>query len=52
MGERKKNLFALPPEERARAGLGFQHPVEIGRRLRVLRLIYNTVQGARQDELD
>ncbi len=52
-----KNLFALSPEERARAGvfLGFQYPVEIPgvSNSGFLRLAYNTVQGARgRDELD
>ena len=52
-----KDLFALPPEERARAGifLGFQYPVEIPgvANTQFLRLAYNTVQGARgKDELD
>jgi Fe-S cluster assembly ATP-binding protein len=52
-----RNLFELPPEERARAGLflGFQYPVEIPgvANAQFLRLAYNTVQGARgKDELD
>ena len=52
-----KDLFALTPEERARAGLflGFQYPVEIPgvSNSSFLRLAYNTVQGARgRDELD
>jgi len=52
-----KDLFALAPEERARAGvfLGFQYPVEIPgvSNSAFLRLAYNTVQGARgRDELD
>ena len=52
-----KDLFALSPEERARAGvfLGFQYPVEIPgvSNSGFLRLAYNTVQGARGcDELD
>jgi len=52
-----KDLFALSPEERARAGvfLGFQYPVEIPgvSNSGFLRLSYNTVQGARGcDELD
>jgi Fe-S cluster assembly ATP-binding protein len=52
-----KNLFDLPPEERARAGLflGFQYPVEIPgvSNSAFLRLAYNTVQTARgKDELD
>ncbi len=52
-----KDLFALAPEERARAGLflGFQYPVEIPgvANAQFLRLTYNTVQGARgKDELD
>jgi Fe-S cluster assembly ATP-binding protein len=52
-----KNLFDLPPEERARAGLflGFQYPVEIPgvANAQFLRLTYNTIQGARgKDELD
>lgn len=51
------NLFAMAPEERARAGLflGFQYPVEIPgvTNSSFLRLAYNTVQGARgKDELD
>ena len=52
-----KNLLALPPEERARAGmfLGFQYPIEIPgvSNSAFLRLAYNTIQGARgKDELD
>jgi Fe-S cluster assembly ATP-binding protein len=52
-----KDLFTLAPEERSRAGLflGFQYPVEIAgvSNSAFLRLIYNTVQGARgKDELD
>jgi Fe-S cluster assembly ATP-binding protein len=52
-----RNLFELPAEERARAGLflGFQYPVEIPgvANAQFLRLAYNTVQGARgRDELD
>ena len=52
-----RDLFALEPEERARAGLflGFQYPVEIPgvTNSAFLRLAYNTVQGARgKDELD
>ena len=52
-----KDLFALAPEERSRAGvfLGFQYPVEIPgvSNSAFLRLAYNTVQGARGcDELD
>ena len=52
-----KNVFAMMPEERARAGLflGFQYPVEIPgvSNSAFLRLAYNTVQGARgRDELD
>jgi Fe-S cluster assembly ATP-binding protein len=52
-----KNLFELPPEERARAGLflGFQYPVEVPgvTNSSFLRMAYNTVQGARgKDELD
>jgi Fe-S cluster assembly ATP-binding protein len=51
------DLFTLPPEERARAGLflGFQYPVEVPgvANSQFLRLTYNTVQGARgKDELD
>ena len=51
------DLFALAPEERARAGLflGFQYPVEVPgvANSQFLRLTYNTVQGARgKDELD
>ncbi|GKS68660.1 iron-regulated ABC transporter ATPase subunit SufC [Nitrosomonas sp. PY1] len=52
-----KNLLALPPEERARAGLflGFQYPIEIPgvANTQFLRLAYNTIQGQRgKDELD
>ena len=52
-----RDLFALAPEERSRAGvfLGFQYPVEIPgvSNSAFLRLAYNTVQGARgRDELD
>jgi Fe-S cluster assembly ATP-binding protein len=52
-----KDLFAMPAEERARAGLflGFQYPVEVPgvANSQFLRLAYNTVQGARgRDELD
>ena len=52
-----RDLFELPAEERARAGLflGFQYPVEIPgvANAQFLRLAYNTVQGARgRDELD
>jgi Fe-S cluster assembly ATP-binding protein len=52
-----RDLFALAPEERARAGvfLGFQYPVEIPgvSNSAFMRLAYNTVQGARgRDELD
>ena len=52
-----RNLFELPPEERARAGvfLGFQYPIEVPGvgNSAFLRLTYNTVQGARgKDELD
>jgi Fe-S cluster assembly ATP-binding protein len=52
-----RNLFAMPAEERARAGLflGFQYPVEIPgvANAQFLRLAYNTIQGARgRDELD
>jgi Fe-S cluster assembly ATP-binding protein len=51
------DLFALAPEERARAGLflGFQYPVEVPgvTNAAFLRLAYNTVQAARgKDELD
>jgi Fe-S cluster assembly ATP-binding protein len=51
------DLFALQPEERARAGLflGFQYPIEVPgvSNAAFLRLAYNTVQGARgRDELD
>ena len=52
-----RNLLALPPEERARAGvfLAFQYPIEIPGvgNARFLRLAYNTVQvGRGKDELD
>jgi len=52
-----RDLFSLPSEERARAGLflGFQYPVEVPgvANSQFLRLAYNTVQGARgKDELD
>jgi Fe-S cluster assembly ATP-binding protein len=52
-----RDLLALEPEERARAGLflGFQYPIEIPgvSNSAFLRLAYNTVQGARgRDELD
>jgi Fe-S cluster assembly ATP-binding protein len=52
-----QDLFALAPEERARAGLflGFQYPVEVPgvTNASFLRLAYNTVQGGRgKDELD
>jgi Fe-S cluster assembly ATP-binding protein len=52
-----KDLFALAPEERARAGLflGFQYPIEIPgvANAQFLRLAYNTVQTGRgKDELD
>jgi Fe-S cluster assembly ATP-binding protein len=52
-----RDLFAMPAEERARAGLflGFQYPVEVPgvANTQFLRLAYNTVQGARgRDELD
>lgn len=52
-----KDLFALAPEERARAGLflGFQYPIEIPgvANAQFLRLAYNTVQTQRgKDELD
>jgi Fe-S cluster assembly ATP-binding protein len=51
------DLFALAPEQRARAGLflGFQYPVEIPgvSNSAFLRLAYNTVQAVRGgDELD
>ena len=51
------NLLDLPPEARARAGvfLGFQYPIEVPgvSNSSFLRLIYNTVQGARgKEELD
>ena len=51
------DIFALAPEERARAGLflGFQYPIEVPgvSNAAFLRLAYNTVQGARgKDELD
>jgi Fe-S cluster assembly ATP-binding protein len=46
-----KDLLALTPEERARAGvfLGFQYPIEVPgvTNSSFLRLAYNTVQGAR-----
>ena len=49
--------MALPPEERARAGLflGFQYPIEIPgvANTQFLRLAYNTIQAQRgKDELD
>lgn len=52
-----KNLFDLPPEERARAGmfLGFQYPIEVPgvTNSAFLRLAYNTVHGAQgREELD
>ena len=52
-----KDLLALPPEERARAGvfLGFQYPIEVPgvTNSSFLRLAYNTLQVARGgDELD
>ena len=52
-----KDLFTMPAEERARAGLflGFQYPVEVPgvANSQFLRLAYNTVQGAAgRDELD
>lgn len=52
-----RDLFAMQPEERARAGLflGFQYPVEVPgvTNSTFLRMAYNTVQGARgKDELD
>jgi len=52
-----RDLFSLPAEERARAGLflGFQYPVEIPgvSNSAFLRLAYNTVRGAHgKDELD
>jgi Fe-S cluster assembly ATP-binding protein len=52
-----RNLLALEPEERARAGLflGFQYPIEIPgvANSQFLRLTYNTVQAQRgKDELD
>jgi len=52
-----RNVFELPPEERARAGLflGFQYPVEIPgvSNSAFMRLAYNTLQAARgKDELD
>ena len=52
-----RDVFALTPEERARAGLflGFQYPVEIPgvSNASFMRLAYNTVQAARgKDELD
>jgi len=51
------NLFALAPEERARAGLflGFQYPIEVPgvTNSAFLRLAYNTVLGTRgKEELD
>jgi Fe-S cluster assembly ATP-binding protein len=52
-----RNVFDMPPEARARAGLflGFQYPVEIPgvSNSAFLRLAYNTIQTARgKDELD
>ncbi len=52
-----KDLFALAPEERARAGvfLAFQYPIEIPgvANNQFLRLAYNTVQSGRgKEELD
>jgi Fe-S cluster assembly ATP-binding protein len=52
-----QDLFAMAPEDRARAGLflSFQYPVEIPgvANAQFLRLAYNTVQGARgREELD
>jgi Fe-S cluster assembly ATP-binding protein len=52
-----RDLFDLPPEERARAGvfLAFQYPIEIPgvANSHFLRLAYNTVQAQRgQEELD
>ena len=52
-----KDLFALAPEERARAGLflGFQYPIEIPgvANAQFLRLAYNTLQTERgKEELD
>jgi len=52
-----RDVFALAPEDRARAGLflGFQYPVEIPgvSNAAFMRLAYNTVQAARgKDELD
>ncbi len=52
-----RDVFALAPEDRARAGLflGFQYPVEIPgvSNAAFMRLAYNTVQTARgKDELD
>ena len=52
-----KDLLALAPEERARAGLflGFQYPIEIPgvANSQFLRLTYNTLQAQRgKDELD
>jgi Fe-S cluster assembly ATP-binding protein len=52
-----KNLLALAPEERARAGLflAFQYPIEIPgvNNSQFLRLMYNTVQSTRgKEELD
>lgn len=54
---RGQDLFVMPAEERARAGvfLGFQYPIEVPgvTNSAFLRLAYNTVQGARgRDELD
>jgi Fe-S cluster assembly ATP-binding protein len=52
-----RDVFALAPEERARAGLflGFQYPIEIPgvSNSAFLRLAHNTMQAARgKDELD
>ena len=52
-----RDLFEMAPEMRAQLGLflGFQYPVEVPgvTNASFLRLIYNTVQGARgKDELD
>jgi len=52
-----RDLLALPPEERARAGffLGFQYPVEVPgvANAQFLRLAYNTVRASRGgEELD
>jgi Fe-S cluster assembly ATP-binding protein len=52
-----RNVFDMPPEDRARAGLflAFQYPVEIPgvSNSAFLRLAYNTVQALRgKDELD